>query len=238
MLPRTRASFVGVRLAGAGWWVFESQSGRVVEPYRPALAEALARVRMGEVVLDEAAAQKIVDTIGGEEGELAIARDSNSKHPGEAVDSGLRFKLDYYGGWRNMYADTIAGAFAAAQRSISTGQWESLPDWDAKVMDQMRSNLDELVGLAEKTEALAAIAAPPSVPAPSPRSQPSPTGRPAPQPATRPSTTPSGTQPVAAQPVPGPGIIAQIEAWPAPAKIGAGIGAAAVLVGLGYALFG
>ena len=210
VLPRTTASFVGVRLSGAGWWVFENGLGTVVEPYRPALARALSRVRMGEVVLDAGAARKIVDTMAREAGTLAAARDSVRRLPGEAVDTGLRFKLDYYGGWRNMYVSELEGALAASKRSIASGQWESLPDWDAKVTDEMASKLDELWALAKKTDALAP---PPTTPA---------AGGPGP------GQTPAGA--------PGPGIMARIEALPAPAKVGLGIGAGAILIGLGYAI--
>jgi hypothetical protein len=210
-MPRTRASFVGLRLAGAGWWVFENGRGTVVEPYRPSLALALSRVRMGEVVLDAGAARKIVDTTAREAGTLAAARDSVRRFPGEAVDTGLRFKLDYYPGWRGLYASEIEGALAASRRSLASGQWESLPDWDAKVMDEMASKLDELMALAKKTDALA----PPPAPPPG-------AGGPG-----RPPAGPGGT-----------GIAARIDALPAPAKVGLGIGAGAILIGLGYAVFG
>jgi hypothetical protein len=213
MLPRTKASFVGVRLAGAGWWVFENGRSTVVEPYRPSLALALSHVRMGEVVLDAGAARKIVDTTAREAGTLAAARDSVRRFPGEAVDTGLRFKLDYYPGWRGLYASEIEGALAASRRSLASGQWESLPDWDAKVMDEMASKLDELMTLAKKTDALA----PPPAPPP---------GGPRPGP----GQTPGGPA--------GPGIAARIDALPAQAKVGLGIGAGAILIGLGYAIFG
>lgn len=172
---RARVSFRGVAQPGRGEFVFTTSLGTALrEPWRPALASALAAVRLGEIMIDTAMARTILTKLDEVASSLEKAKETERLRPDLSRQMGLTAEIVRFQNLLDGIMIRTNRARAAAQTAIFLQTAQSLDDEDMASIDEAKAGAVTL----EEKEAAVRLA-------------------PAPRPGTRPVVTPptTGTKP-------------------------------------------
>lgn len=156
----TRASFHVEASTGRRWWAFAGPAGRVVvEPETPALAEGLAGVRMGELVVDDKTGREILDRISSMEARAALAQQVARTYPIEAGRHGLPSAISEWRAQMDRDRAVVDRLKRDAQRAIIVRTWGSASDEDLAILGRLE---DGAISLEERAHTVEAAAKPPA----------------------------------------------------------------------------
>lgn len=149
-LPRVSA----VQLSGGvRVWEFTTSMGTVAALSNPALDEALAGVRLGELVVDSSNARDLLNRISVMDTKVANAKTLSQSNPTAVAPFGLAASIASWYSLRDSTRTKVDAVSAAATKALLLGTPQSAPDDGVSALNDLENRASDIDDTAQMVRA-------------------------------------------------------------------------------------